>query len=178
MDLAQLALSEALAQQADTEVSINQALQVLRATTGFTQMNWPLLSSTLPKLVLNNIDVDSLMNKLPAVLILNHQYQTARARIKLAERERYPDPTIGIQGGQSSSEGEKKRLVGVTLSIPLFVRNPYRAEVDAANYDAMEADGKRADIVRQARAEIRSSAERYQTLYVLRNSGNKLLESL
>jgi cobalt-zinc-cadmium efflux system outer membrane protein len=165
LDLAQLALSEALAQQADTEVSVNQALQTLRATTGFTQMNWPRLASPLPTLATRNIDVDSLMSKLPAVLVLNQQYQTARARIKVAERERYPDPTIGIQGGQSSSEGEKKRLVGVTLSIPLFVRNPYRAEVDAANSDAMEAEGKRADIVRQARAEIRSSAERYQTLY-------------
>lgn len=165
LDLAQLALSESIAQQADTEVRVNQALQILRATTGFTQIDWPRLSSPLPTLAAHNIDIDNLMSKLPAVLVLNQQYQTARARIKAAERERYPDPTIGIQGGQSSSEGEKKRLVGVTLSIPLFVRNPYRAEVDAANYDAMEADGKRADIVRQARAEIRSSAERYQTLY-------------
>lgn len=165
LDLAQLALSEALAQQADTQVNANQALQTLRATTGFNQMNWPRLSSALPTLSSSNIDTNTLLSKLPAFLVLSHQYQTARARIKLAERERYPDPTIGIQGGQSSGDGESKRLVGVTLSIPLFVRNPYRAEVDAANFDAIEADSKREDIMRQAKAEIRSSAERYQTLY-------------
>jgi outer membrane protein, heavy metal efflux system len=166
LDLAQLALSEAMAQQAEAEVNANQALQVLRATTGFNQINWPNLSPALPKPVLtDHIDVDHFMHKLPAVLVLNQQYQTARARIKLAERERYPDPTIGIQGGESSGDGESKRLVGITLNIPLFVRNPYRAEVDAANYDALEAEGKRADIVRKVRAEIKSSAERYQMLY-------------
>jgi outer membrane protein, heavy metal efflux system len=165
LDLAQLALSEAITQQADTEVTVNHALQILRATTGFTQMNWPTLSSKLPILATNSINIDRLINKLPTVLVLNQQYQSARARIKLAERERYPDPTIGIQGGQSSSEGERKRVVGVTVSIPLFTRNPYKAEVDAANYDAREADSNRANIIRQARAEIRNSAERYQILY-------------
>lgn len=165
LDLAQLALSEAMAQQAEAEVNANQALQILRATTGYSQTRWPSLSPALPKLASDRIDIDHLIHKLPSVLVLSQQYQTARSRIKLAERERYPDPTIGIQGGQSSGDGESKRLVGVTLSIPLFVRNPYRAEVDAANYDALEAEGKRADIVRKARAEIKSSAERYQTLY-------------
>lgn len=165
LDLAQLALSEALAQQAEAEVNANQALQVLRATSGFSKTSWPTLSSALPKIALNSIDVDHIIHKLPSVLVLNQQSRTARARIQLAQRERYPDPTIGIQGGESSSDGQSKRLVGVTLSIPLFVRNSYKAEVDAANFDAIEADGKRADIVRKARAEIRSSAERYQTLY-------------
>lgn len=165
LDLAQLALSEALAQQADAQVNANQALQILRATTGFNQMNWPRLSSALPTLALHGIDTNSLASKLPAFVVLNQQYQTARARIKSAERERYPDPTIGIQGGESSGEGEHKKLVGLTLNIPLFVRNPYRAEVDAANYDAIEADGKRANLIRQAKAEITGSAERYQTLY-------------
>ena len=165
LDLAQLALSEALAQQADAEVNANQALQTLRAITGVNQMTWPRLPSKLPTLASNGRDADHYITKLPAVLVLNQQYQTARARINLAERERYPDPTIGIQGGESSGDGERKKLVGVTLSIPLFVRNSYKAEVDAANYDAIEAGGKRADIVRQASAEIRSSAERYQTLY-------------
>ena len=165
LDLAQLALSEALAQQADAEVNMNQALQSLRAITGFNQMNWPNLSSSLPVLSTNSIDTDRFITQLPAFLVLNRKYQSALARIKVAERDRYPDPTIGVQGGRQIEGDEKRGLVGVTIGIPLFVRNPYRAEVDAANYDAMEADGKRADLIRQVRAEIKSSAERYQTLY-------------
>lgn len=165
LDLAQLALSEALAQQADAEVNMNQALQSLRAITGFNQMNWPTLSNSLPVLSTNNIDTDRFITQLPAFLVLNRKYQSALARIKVAERDRYPDPTIGVQGGRQMEGDEKRGLVGVTIGIPLFVRNPYRAEVDAANFDAMEADGKRADLIRQVRAEIQSSAERYQTLY-------------
>lgn len=166
LDLAQLALAEALAQQADTEVRANQALQVLRATTGFTDITWPRLPVSLPALPSSKMDIDNLVYKLPSVLTLNQQYQAAQARIKLAEQARYPDPTIGVQGGESSGEGMRKTLVAVTVSIPLYVRNSYKAEVDAANDDAMEADAKRADIVRQARAGIQSSAERYQILYL------------
>ncbi len=165
LDLAQLALSEALAQEAGAEVNMNQSLQTLRAITGFSQMSWPNLANALPVLSQANINMEKLMSQLPALLVLTHKYQSALARIKVAERDRYPDPTIGIQGGRQMEGSEKKGLVGVTIGIPLFVRNPYRAEVDAANYDAIEAEGKRADIARQVRAEIKSSAERYQTLF-------------
>ena len=165
LDLAQLALSEALALQADAQVNANQSLQILRAITGFNQTRWPKLHNALPKPTANCINTEALITKLPGFLVFNQQYQTAQARMKLAERERYPDPTIGVQGGESSGDGEHKRLIGVTFSIPLFVRNPYKAEVDAANFDAIEADEKRADIFRQAKAGMISSAERYQTLY-------------
>ena len=165
LDLAQLALSEALAQQADAEINMSQALQSLRAITGFAQMNWPSLSDSLPILSSNSINTDKFITQLPAFLVLSRKYQSALARIKVAERDRYPDPTIGVQGGRQTDGDQKRGLVGVTIGIPLFIRNPYRAEVDAANYDAMEAEGKRADLIRQVRAEIKSSAERYQTLY-------------
>ena len=166
LDLARLALSEAIAQQADAEVNANQALQILRATTGMNQANWPFLPNQLPLLRSSTqTNVDNLLMNLPAMLVLNQQFQAAKANIKVAERNRYADPTIGIQGGESSEEGDRKRLIGVTLSIPLFVLNPYRAEVDAANYDAMEAEGQRMNMVRQAKANMTSSMERYQILY-------------
>lgn len=165
LDLAQLALSEALALEADAQVNANRALQILRAMTGLTQANWPQLPAQLPSLESRKINVESYINELPSISIFSQQYQTATARIKLAERQRYPDPTIGLQGGESSESGVHKRLIGITLNIPLFIRNPYSAEVDAASYDAMEADGNRMNGIRQAKAEIVSSAERYQTLY-------------
>jgi cobalt-zinc-cadmium efflux system outer membrane protein len=165
LDLANLALSEAMAQQADAEVNMNLALQSLRAITGFNQMTWPGLSNAMPVLSDRNIDSEHLITHLPAFLVLSRKYQSALAQIKVAERNRIPDPTIGIQGGKQWEGSETKKLVGITVGIPLFVSNPYRAEVDAANFDAMEADAKRNDLVRQVRAEIKSSAERYQTLY-------------
>jgi cobalt-zinc-cadmium efflux system outer membrane protein len=165
LDLAQLAFAEAVAQQADAEVSANEALQILRASTGFSRMAWPHLSSILPTPSLNSMDVDRLLTQLPAVLILNKQYQAALASIKLTESERYPDPTIGLQGGRDTTQDESKKLIGVSFTIPLFVRNTHRGEVDAANYDAIEAERKRADIIRQAKAGIESSTERYRIYY-------------
>lgn len=165
LDLANLALSEAMAQQADAEVNMNVALQSLRSITGFNQINWPNLSNSLPILSTQNIDSERLITHLPAFLVLSRKYQSALAQIKVAERNRIPDPTIGVQGGRQWEGSDTKKLVGITVGIPLFVSNPYRAEVDAANFDAMEADAKRNDLVRQVRAEIKSSAERYQTLF-------------
>ncbi len=165
LDLAQLAYSEAIALQADAETNANQTLQVLRAITGLHRAHWPRLDESLPHLTFRESDTDKLISHLPAFLILNHQFQTACARLKLAERETYADPTFGFQGGNSTDGSQRKTLIGVTFSVPLFIRNNYRAEVDAANFDTIEADEKRNDIIRQARSEIQSSAERYQTLF-------------
>jgi len=165
VDLAQLALSEALAQQANAEVNLNQALQKLRATTGFNRAQWPVFSSRLPLLQLREGEIEALLYRLPILHILHNQYLSALKRIQLAEKQRYPDPTIGIQGGRQIGAESNKPLVAVSVSMPLFVRNTYRAEVDSANLDAIEAGQKRNDMARQARAEIKSSAERYQALY-------------
>lgn len=165
VDLAQLALSEALAQEADAKVNLNQVLQVLRAITGFKQAHWPSFPNVLPILQLSDSETETLLYRLPVLQILNNQYLSAKARIRLAIKQRYPDPTIGLQGGNTKEGEESRRLIGVTVSIPLFVRNPYRAEVDAANADVIEVDQKRLDLIRQARAEIESSAERYQIFY-------------
>tara|TARA_R110000868_G_scaffold348061_1_gene608999 strand:+ start:459 stop:1643 length:1185 start_codon:yes stop_codon:yes gene_type:complete len=165
LDLAQLAYSESVAQQANEESKANHALQKLRAVTGLRQARWPRLPEKLPRLSIKKIDIEKTLRNLPVVGIFNQQYQAAHARIKLAERNRYPDPTIGVQGGRNYGQSESRKLFGLTLSIPLFVRNSYGAEVDAANYDATEADSKRENIIREMRAELISSAERYQYLY-------------
>lgn len=165
LDFAQLALSEAIVQQSDAEVIENKALEVLRTITGFSQINGPHLSSSLPSLNIKEIEIENLLSKLPPVLVLNQQLSTTKKRIRVAEQERYPDPTIGIQGGRNTGQDEKRKIVGITLNIPLYVRNTYQAEVDAANFDAIGAEQKRAEIIRQSRAQIISSAERYQILF-------------
>ncbi len=164
VDLAQLALSEAYAQEADSEVNVIQALQTLRGITGQMPPTWPRLP-TLPDPTLTHLNTDQLLSCLPLLQVLNKQHLSAEARIQLAERERYPDPTLGIQGGQEKTDEKTGNLIGVSVSIPLFIRNTYRAEVDAANFDAIEAEKKRLDVFRQSKAEIESNAERYQVLY-------------
>ncbi len=164
-DLAQLALSEAFAQQADSEIRSNQAVQVLRATTGLARANFPVLPDILPNPNMMNTNIDELLGCLPALKVLNEQFQNAKMRIGLAKRERYPDPTVGIQGGQENTNEGNKRVLLASFTIPLFIRNSYQAEVEAADYDAIEAEKKRMDVIRQTRADIISTTERYQMLY-------------
>lgn len=165
VDLAQLALSEALVQQAAAEITLNQTVQKLRSITGLNQAHWPQFPNVLPNIRLISDDLEKLIDKLPILQVLNKQYSRAQARISLAEKQRYPDPTIGVQGGRGEGSEGNNWLMGVTVSIPLFVRNTYRAEVDAAKADIIEVAQKRRDLTRQNRAEIESSVERYKILY-------------
>lgn len=166
VDLAKLALSESLAQQAEVEIDLNKALQTLQATTGLMRSTmWPSFPVKLPQLAMSSVDDEQLMNQLPVIQVLNNQYLSAQARIRLAEQESYPDPTFGIQGGKEDTNEGNSGLVGVTVSIPIFIRNNYHAQIDAANFDAIEAGQERMNRIRQIRAEIENSAKRYHTLY-------------
>lgn len=164
-DLAQLALSEAMAQQAAFDIRSIQEIQILRATTGLDHAALPELPEDLPDPNAMNTNVDELLNCLPALKVLTEQSQNAKMRIGLANRERYADPTIGIQGGRENTNEGYKRVVLASFSIPLFIRNTYKAEVIAANYDAIEAEEKTMDLIRQIKADIMSTSERYQILY-------------
>lgn len=165
VDLAQLALSEAYAQEADVEVSVIQAVQTIHSITRQKPATWPRLPNPLPSPALTQLNIEELIHCLPLVQVSIKQNLSAEARILLAERERYPDPTFSIQGGQEKTDEKTGTLIGVSVSIPLFIRNTYSAEVAAANYDAIEAVKKRKNILQFARAEIESSAERYNILY-------------
>ena len=54
----------------------------------------------------------------------------------MARRNRIPDPTVGVRGGRVDYGNVRDNVVGVSLNIPLFVRNSYHAEVVAAQADA------------------------------------------
>jgi len=74
--------------------------------------------------------------------------------------------TIGIRGGRETSDSEPgKTLVGVQLSIPLFVRNTFRAEQRAASATAdatrLESDA----LSQQAFARMKASASQYRASF-------------
>lgn len=90
-------------------------------------------------------------------------WQVAQAAATVAEREvvgarrdRIADPVLGAYGGRKryAPGGPDDTVFGVTVTVPLFVRNPYRAEVVAAE---AEADAARAD---QERVRLALEADR------------------
>ena len=79
----------------------------------------------------------------------------AEGRASLAERERRADPTISLNAGRLDVGSASDNVLGVAISVPLQFRNPYRAEVVAAeaDADAARAEQKRVELELRARAE-------------------------
>src|SRR3546814_675012 len=84
----------------------------------------------------------------------------AERDVTVARRNRVADPTVGVQAGRINSNGRQDNVFGVSVSIPLFVRNSYRAEVVAAIADAdlamAEADRIRIELDADRRRAIES----------------------
>ncbi len=103
-------------------------------------------------------DADAILAELPAVRAQQARIAAARATVSLRSHQTRPDPTVGIRGGR---EGEDA-LIGVSLSMPLYLRNNFQAEVDAANAELIQAEREGQDLYRRARARLESAAERYR----------------
>ncbi len=81
----------------------------------------------------------------------------ARAQVRVAERDRIADPTLSLRAGSIElADGARDNLYGITVSVPLFVRNSYRAELVAARAEARAVS---ADLER-LRFELQAAATR------------------
>ena len=140
-DLAQLSRAEAQAEQAGLIGERAQAEAVLRAL-GSDPVAVASLqpgNMTLPPSSGIAVRVDDL----PDVQAGYAAADAAAREVEVAKRNRLGDPVVGVSSGRLRLPGGvSDTVVGVTLSIPLNVRNTYRAEVVAAR---AEADAARAD---------------------------------
>ena len=86
----------------------------------------------------------------------------ARALVTVAERDRVADPTLSLRAGSIElADGARDNLYGVSITVPLFVRNSFRAELAAAKAEARAAT---ADLER-TRYELQARADRSSTTY-------------
>lgn len=158
LDLARLAYTEANLQRARLVGTQAQAEQALLAVVGDWQGDWPVLPATPTSLSLDTRQIDTLLEQLPALRAARARIAIARATVELHRRERKADPTIGLRGGREESDN----LIGLSLSIPLFVRNNFSAEVDAANAEAIQIEQSAQNGYRRSRAELVSTARRFE----------------
>ena len=107
------------------------------------------------------IDAASI-SQLPESLIADASQLAAERDIVVAERNRIADPTVGLRGGRIDYGPGNDNVVGISLSIPLFVRNSYRAEVVAARADADEVVAEGDKVRAQLAAERVQSVESYR----------------
>ncbi len=164
LDLAQLAYSEAVfknAQILSDQVRAEQSFYALYSIgTGSS-------SSSLPDLFFDfkNIkiptDLDAFLMRLPQMRMLRANVDASKYVIDLRQGESLPDPTIALRGGKEDEE----TLAGLTLTIPLNVRNPFRAEIVAAREEYLQAEQLAQQAFLDIRRDIKSLTRHYQLTF-------------
>ncbi len=158
-ELAKLASTEARIQKATAGAGLAEARQAVRnLTPRSATAEWPALPAAMPTLPHSASDPQSLVLALPEVLAVRRQVESADAVVELRRRERRPDPTLSLAGGEEDGE----TLVGVNITIPLFVRNRFSYEVTAALAERSQAQQIADDVMQRAHARLTSAAERYE----------------
>jgi cobalt-zinc-cadmium efflux system outer membrane protein len=167
-DLAVLARAEAIALSGRVELGSLKAQQALNAATRAPGLNPPPLPAAPPGTDQLSVGDESLVKALPSVRLALVKNEAANAEVGVARSLGRADPTIGLRGGREQDRGgpNGEGLIGLQLSIPLFVRNTYRAETAAAQSQAdaakIEADaGYQLAVMR-----IKSAEGQYRRTYI------------
>lgn len=160
LSVARLAATDARIQRATRAGDVAAARQAVRGLAVDAPVSaWPRLS-TPPSLARTGRDAEVLVRALPEVLLAQRQVELADARVAVRRKEQRPDPTLSLRAGEEGNES----LVGLSVSIPLFVRNRFDNEVLAARADRNEAQFSANAVLRRAHARLESARERYELL--------------
>ncbi|RLA20126.1 MAG: hypothetical protein DRQ61_08020 [Gammaproteobacteria bacterium] len=162
LTLSQLANNEALFQLSKSESKLIASEQALYLLLGNKDGRF---LDTLPALegVPNNPeypvdDREKLLDSLPMMQLARARMNISRAEIKLRQREQRPSPTIGLKAGKEGDDN----LTSVTFSMPLFVRNNFSAQVDAANSQLIQVQREAINKRRQLAANLTTAAKTLQ----------------
>jgi cobalt-zinc-cadmium efflux system outer membrane protein len=154
-DLALLARDEAQAEQATLLADSASAAGAYRAVGGDPSLRTDIAALGVPAAW--TADPSWHVAAAPEGRIAAAAAASAAKRISIAERDRRPDPTVSLYGGRKDlgTGSETEGVVGLAVSVPLFVRNNMSAELAAARADASAAtaEQRRADLELRARAE-------------------------
>ncbi|MEE9304507.1 MAG: TolC family protein [Thiotrichaceae bacterium] len=167
-DISKLDLEQFRLSKTQTELVLNQAKttqatknQTLSALAGEVRNVWPTLPYAPPNLQPTTLDYEKLLANLPALKAETTRVAKARSMMRLRVREQKPDPTIGLRAGSEESD----KIIGLTLSIPLNIRNNYRAEVDEARANIRRAESALQNSRHQLLTQLKSAAQSYHLTY-------------
>lgn len=161
-DLAGLALAEAQAQQALLVGELATLQASLRAIGGEQLASLPALPANLAPALDELTPITS--DERPELRQMRARQQRADAGIQVARRARMPDPELSLTGGEVRSGARSDRVIGVSVSIPLPLRNSGRDEVAAARAEALAADAGVRATEWDTEARLQESKQRYAAL--------------
>ncbi len=168
LDLARLAYAEALMTRAQALSDAAAAKEALRAIFIRMPSSLPALPDELPQARLPS-DRDDFIRSLPVMRALEAAVSAKRHTVELRKSERSWDPTVALRGGREDSN----TLVGATLTIPLNIRNTYRAEVEQAQQDLISSEQLAQQTFLDQRARVLATTERYHFLQQAWNDWKK-----
>jgi len=163
LNLAQLAYSESILKNSQVIAEKILAEQAYIATY---DSNFKSKQQNLNNLPINfseatlPSDFDSFLLTLPKMRIVRAKVAVRKMTIDLRKSESSADPTIAIRGGKEGQES----LVGVTLSIPLNIRNTFSAEIDTARQEYLQAEQLSQQAWRNLRRDITTQTRHYQLM--------------
>jgi len=145
-ELTFLSLSQQLAQLAEVEVSLQQAeIRVHELLPQWTPERGGISEDFWP--VTPDFVTEQSLLQYPAVASARAVWQSLKEEAEAVQRSARASPTIGLNAGRDSGEN----LLGLTLNIPLNVRNNFSAETRAAVRTALEAEARFQAIYRKQR---------------------------
>jgi len=159
LDLAHLAHSEAVLNHAKVLSEVIFAREKLNAIFITLPTTVPALHAELPQARLPG-DIGKFMRTLPVVRSRKAEINIARNTVNLRRSEKRINPTVALRGGRDGS----KSMVGLSLSIPLYVRNNYSAEIEVAQQKLIESKQLGHQAFRDQRARILASTQRLKIL--------------
>ncbi len=159
LDLALLTAGEISLNSAKIQSDHYQAKLSLEALFNFDPPSFPQLSSDL--IQLKKVASDELLQQHPLLRQYQQLKSAAQSAIKLAQSNASPDPTISINAGKEGNEN----IVSLGFSMPIFVRNNWSAEIDAAIAESVAVEQDYLNTYRQVLVSIKSSYRRLELTY-------------
>ncbi len=158
LSLAQLAFADASMQRSRIASQLMAARQSLITLMGKDISQWPGLPLSLPEVDLKDNNIEQIISNHPLIQEQSAKIESAMAKVQMRRLEQNADPVIGVRAGRDGSNN----LLGFNLSIPLNVRNTFKAEVNVANAELIEAEYESKNLFRQLKSQLLSNAGRYQ----------------
>lgn len=159
-DLAQLAYSESIFNNAkifSDMINAEQTYYAMYGSHSSSKNSLPDLSIDFKDVAMPS-DLDNFIMSLPQMRLVRANVAASKESINLRKSEGSADPTISIRGGKE----DKESLVGISISMPLNVRNTFSAETEEARKDYLRTEQLAQQAWRDLRRDIISQTSQYQ----------------
>lgn len=100
----------------------------------------------------------------PQLKALEHRGQAAQSRLALERATVYPDVTVGLSAGQEGPSGEREKLTGISVSVPLPLFRRNATGIGRAMADLTQTDIEKAAAEREAKAQIIATWRKLESL--------------